>query len=126
MTVMDNRLVLIVDDSADTRDMYAEFLTQSGFRVAQASNGLEAIDVAARMRPDAILVDLSLPGLDGWEVIRRLRKNDQTNAAKILVLSGRVDTPAGGDRALAYDAFLVKPCLPDELLRELHRVLDMA
>ncbi|MBI1873000.1 MAG: response regulator [Acidobacteria bacterium] len=125
--VADSRLVLIVDDSVDTRDMYAEFLTFSGFRVAQASNGFEAIEIAAKILPDAVLVDLSLPGLDGWEVIRRLRGDKRTSAAKILVLSG-LDKPsrrdaAATDAAATYDAFLVKPCLPDHLARELQRVL---
>ncbi len=113
--------MLIVDDSADTREMYAEYLKLSGFRVAQASNGLDAIAVAEQSDPDVILLDLSMPGLDGWEVIRRLRDNQKTNRAKIVVLSGREDTPAG---AVTYDAFLVKPCLPDDLARELRRVLD--
>lgn len=117
-----NHLILIVDDSADTREMYAEYLKVMGYRVAQAANGHDAVKAAAAIRPDAVVVDLTMPGLDGWEVIERLQDSRRANRTKILILTGRADAPSG-DGAPGYDAFLLKPCLPDELERELRRVL---
>ena len=61
------RTILVVDDFQDNRAMYAEFLRYSGFDVVEAANGLEAIQQAASSLPDVIVMDLSLPVLDGWE-----------------------------------------------------------
>ena len=60
-------LVLVVDDYQDAREMYAEYLKASGFRVAEARTGIEAVSKAREVKPDCILMDLSLPGIDGWE-----------------------------------------------------------
>ena len=63
-------LILVVDDYQDAREMYAEYLQFSGFRVAEARNGNEALEQAFALKPDLILMDLSLPGMDGWEATR--------------------------------------------------------
>ena len=70
-------LVLVVDDYQDAREMYAEYFKASGFRVAEARTGIEAVAKARELLPDCILMDLSLPGIDGWEATRQL-KADQT------------------------------------------------
>ena len=62
----DKPLILVVDDFEDNREMYAEFLQFSGYSVAEASTGLEALDKAFELLPDLVLMDLSLPGIDGW------------------------------------------------------------
>jgi CheY-like chemotaxis protein len=67
-------LILVVDDYQDAREMYAEYLQFSGFRVAEARNGNEAVEQAFALKPDLILMDLSLPGMDGWEATRRSRR----------------------------------------------------
>jgi CheY-like chemotaxis protein len=59
-------LVLLVDDYPDNRDIYVQFLTYSGMRVEEAESGHQALDKAFSLRPDVIVMDLSLPGLDGW------------------------------------------------------------
>ena len=64
--------VLVVDDYADAREMYSEYLQFSGFDVVQAANGMEALERAVADHPDIILMDLSLPVMDGWEATRRL------------------------------------------------------
>ena len=71
-------LVLVVDDFADAREMYGEYLKFCGFRVAEAQNGVEAIDKAKRLKPDLILMDLSMPVVDGWEATRRLKADSST------------------------------------------------
>jgi hypothetical protein len=70
--------VLVVDDIADHREMYIEYLRFAGFRVAGAADGASAIDAARTLRPSVILMDLSLPGIDGWEATRILKSDPQT------------------------------------------------
>jgi len=71
-------LILLVDDFEDNRAMYAQFLTLSGFRGAEAANGQEALQKAADMLPDLVVMDLSLPVIDGWEATRRLKSDERT------------------------------------------------
>jgi two-component system cell cycle response regulator DivK len=118
-------LVLVVDDFEDNREMFAEFLSFSGFRVAQASNGRQALELAFDLLPDVILMDLSLPELDGWEATRRLKQDERTARIPVLALSGH--TLAGHSQEAVdagCDVFLTKPCLPEVLVAEIRRVLD--
>ena len=126
MTAADSRpLVLVVDDYQDAREMYAEYLSFSGFRVAEASNGLEAVEKAFSLRPDVILMDLSLPGMDGWAATRQLKTDERTRAIPVVALTGHALAGASdGARQAGCDAFVTKPCLPDELVVEVRRMLD--
>jgi two-component system cell cycle response regulator DivK len=117
-------LVLVVDDYQDAREMYAEYLEFSGFRVAEASNGAEALDKAFALLPDVILMDLSLPIIDGWEATRRLKSDDRTKAIPVVALTGHaLASEATGEREVMCDAFVIKPCLPDTLVAEVKKVL---
>jgi two-component system cell cycle response regulator DivK len=117
-------LVLVVDDYQDAREMYAEYLEFSGFRVAQAANGAEALDKAFALLPDVILMDLSLPIIDGWEATRRLKGDDRTRAIPVVALTGHALAGEGtGDQEVKCDAFVIKPCLPDTLVAEVKKVL---
>jgi CheY-like chemotaxis protein len=118
-------MVLVVDDFADNREMYARFLEFSGFRVAQAANGQEALDQAwGRTRPDLIVMDLSLPGLDGWEATRRLKKDQRTRDVPVVAVTGHA-LSGSSDRAreAGCDGYITKPCLPADLVAEIRRVL---
>jgi CheY-like chemotaxis protein len=118
-------LVLIVDDFADNREMYAEFLTFLGYRVVQAVNGQQAVDLANTLRPDAIVMDLALPVIDGWEATRRLKSDPRTKAIPVLALSGHVLHGADAlARAAGADAFIAKPCLPEHLAARIEEVLE--
>jgi len=117
-------LVLIVDDYQDAREMYAEYLEFSGFRVAEARNGQEAVDQAFALRPSVILMDLSLPVMDGWEATRRLKGDERTRAIPVVALTGHaLDGHSREAQDAGCDAYVTKPCLPDALLREVRRVL---
>ena len=70
--------VLVVDDYADAREMYSEYLQLSGFDVIEAANGVDAVRRAVEDHPDIILMDLSLPGMDGWEATQRLKADRRT------------------------------------------------
>jgi two-component system cell cycle response regulator DivK len=118
-------LVLIVDDYADSREMYAVYLSCVGFDVIEAGNGVEALQRAADSAPDVIVMDLSLPVMDGWETTRRLRADVRTTGIPVIVLTGHVLTGTPQDaKNIGCDAFVSKPCLPDALEREIRRVLD--
>jgi CheY-like chemotaxis protein len=120
-------LILVVDDYQDAREMYAEYLQFSGFRVAEAKNGNEAVEQAMTLMPDLILMDLSLPGMDGWEATRRLKADDATRHIPIVALTGHALAGASeGAKKAGCDSFVTKPCLPDDLVVEVRRMLGTA
>lgn len=108
--------VLLVEDFDDAREMYAEFLQYSGIRVAEAADALQGLRLAEELQPSIILMDAALPGLSGWDAIKRLKQNPATRHIPVLMLTGHVLGDAR-ERALAAgaDGFIPKPCLPDEL-----------
>ena len=120
-------LVLVVEDYPDAREMYTAYLQFSGFEVAEAANGLEAIEKAETLMPDIVLMDLALPRMDGWEATRRLKSNDRTRHIPVVALTGHaLAGHAEGARQAGCDAFVTKPCLPDALVAEIRRLLESA
>jgi two-component system, cell cycle response regulator DivK len=126
MTTSARPLLLLVEDFDDAREMYREYLTFSGFRVETASDGQEAIDKARALAPDLILMDLSLPGIDGWEATRLLKADPATRHLPIVALSAHA-MAADGERALAAgcDGFIAKPCLPPDLVVQIAAFLKL-
>jgi two-component system cell cycle response regulator DivK len=117
-------LVLVVDDFTDNREMYARFLEFSGFRVTQAANGQEALDRAFAQTPDLVVMDLSLPGVDGWEATRRLKKDARTKAVPVVAVTGHAFAGSSESALQAgCDGYIMKPCLPADLVAEIRRVL---
>jgi two-component system cell cycle response regulator DivK len=117
-------LILVVDDFQDNREMYAEFLLFSGFRVIEAKNGLEAIEQAFANLPDVIIMDLSLPVMDGWEATRKLKADGRTKGIPVIALTGHaLHGHSKGALDAGCDAFVAKPCLPDQLVTEIRRML---
>jgi CheY-like chemotaxis protein len=106
---------VLVEDHQDTRQMYAEFLSAS-FEVLPAADGLQAVDIMRTARPDLLITDLSLPGIDGFELVARIRKDPRLGRIPIICLSGY-----GGHaheqraREAGCDRILQKPCMPDAL-----------
>ena len=126
MSKKDERLrVLLVDDYPDAREMYSEYLQFSGFDVVEATNGMEALKSAVESSPDIILMDLSLPVMDGWEATRRLKADERTASIPVVALTGHAlaGISEGAKRA-GCDAFVTKPCLPEDLVKEIRRILD--
>lgn len=117
-------LILVVDDYEDAREMYAEYLELSGFRTAQARTGEEALEKASTLLPDVVLMDLSLPVMDGCEATARLKSDPRTQHIPVVALTGHSEGPHSDEaRRAGCDAFVVKPCMPDTLVSELQRVL---
>jgi CheY-like chemotaxis protein len=123
----DGPRVLLVDDYPDAREMYSEYLEFSGFQVVEASNGVEALQRALDDNPDIILMDLSLPVMDGWEATRRLKADTRTAGIPVVALTGHALAGASEEAKTAgCDAFVTKPCLPEDLVKEIKKVLEQA
>ena len=116
-----------MDDTADVRELYAEYLTARGFRVATARDGEAGIAAATQSRPDIIVMDLSMPKLDGIEAIKRLKSDARTRKVPVILLTGYpYRAIEQGALEAGADAFLTKPCLPEDLESHVQHLLDRA
>jgi CheY-like chemotaxis protein len=116
--------ILLVEDNDFSRDMLSRRLTRRGHAVVMALDGVQALESAARERPDLILLDMSLPALDGWEVARRLKRDAVLRCIPVIALTAHA---MSGDRERALeagcDAFDTKPVEFDRLLDAIGRLL---
>ena len=120
-------LVLVVDDYQDAREMYAQYLEASGFRVAEARPGIEAVRIARELKPDCILMDLALPGIDGWEATRQIKADGRRRQIPVVAITGHTSELASRDaRAAGCASFVIKPALPDAVVSEVRRVMGVA
>ncbi len=117
-------LALVVDDFPDGRDITCCVLDMLGFRTVEASNGHDALERARRHLPDLIVLDLALPGIDGWEVARRLKSDPVTRWIRILGYTAHAETERLA-RALeaGCEIVLTKPCPPAELADGVRRIM---
>ncbi len=109
--------VLIVEDDQDGRRMYADWLTDAGFCVSEAHNGLQALERAVDSLPDVVVTDLNIPGIDGFELTRRLKQDPRTRDIPVLAVTGYAAFAAdpGRARRAGIEAVLPKPCSPGDL-----------
>jgi two-component system, cell cycle response regulator DivK len=120
-------LALLVENDGHTRDMYAEWLTFCGYRVAEAATANEAFEKARRLRPQVITTDIGLAGSsDGCDLCVRLKADPRTRAIPVIAVTawaigGHVERA----RRAGCDSVLIKPCLPEELTAEIQRLLDL-
>jgi DNA-binding response OmpR family regulator len=117
--------VVLAEDSTDLREMFAIAFELAGFEVKRASNGAEAFNQVVRDRPDILVTDLAMPGLDGFGLIRRLRKRDETRQLPVLAVTGQ-GYPNVGELVTRCGGcgYVVKPCLPDELVCRARGLLE--
>jgi CheY-like chemotaxis protein len=117
-------LVLVVDDDDTLRDLFAAELAGAGFMVLEAADGAAAIEKALRFGPHALVIDLMIPGVDGFKVARRLRGDERTSDVGIIGLTAQTSDQMR-DLAVAAgcDTFMSKPVLPAALIGELVRLL---
>jgi two-component system cell cycle response regulator DivK len=124
MTKPDRPRVLLVDDYPDAREMYTEYLEFSGFDVVEAGNGMEALQQAVDTSPDIILMDLSLPVMDGWEATRRLKADPSTKGIPVVALTGHAMAGhSESAKSAGCDLIITKPCLPHDLIKEIRNVI---
>ena len=120
---MAQKTVLIVDPDADSRFIYRSILAAHGFRTIDAVDGQQALLLAASHLPDAAIVELRVPALDGYQLIHLLRSGARTSAIRIVVVTAQMVLQSDGD-GNAWDAFLVKPASPTELLDVVRNLVE--
>jgi len=111
------KTILVVDDEQDIVDLISYNLSKEGYEVATASNGTDAVELAQRLRPDLVILDIMMPGLDGFEVCRTLRQDPSMQSTAIVFLTakaGEIDQILGLE--LGADDYIQKPISPRVLL----------
>ena len=120
-------LILVVDDNLDAREMYCMYLRHEGFECLEAKDGAEALTLARDYRPVLVLMDATMPGVDGWQAIQQLRSDPALRGIAVVMLTAHAfDEHRRRAEAVGADAFLAKPVLPDELARQIRQLLRLA
>lgn len=116
--------VLVIEDSASVRRLIEVCLRVLGVEVSSASDGVGGLNAIRDSRPDAVVLDIGLPGLDGWEVLRRIRNDQETASIKVLVLTAHAQ-PEMADKAAkgGADSFMTKPFRPLDLRTQVEKLL---
>lgn len=117
--------VLIVDDDNEVREMLSDYLCSEGFTVYNASNGRHALDIINKITPDIAILDIILPDIDGFDICKKLKSNDNTKQTDVFFMSGNNTFTdklkgylAGGKR------YFCKPFIVEELLSHLNHIID--
>ncbi len=122
-----NKTILIIEDQEDNRRILRDLLTNSGFEVIEAVTGLEGVTAAEAHRPDLILMDIQLPGIDGYEATRRIKANSDLQKIPIIVVTSYA---LSGDDVKAFeagcDAYVTKPFSPRNLLAKIREFLPLS
>jgi two-component system response regulator ResD len=115
--------VLVVDDEPTIAEVVARYLERAGYSTRVAADGVQALEAVARQRPDLVVLDLMLPGIDGLEVMRRLREQDRERIATILLTAKGEESDRVVGLRLGADDYVVKPFSPAELVARVDAVL---
>lgn len=123
---MTSKTILIVEDNYDNRVIYEVILETAGYRVLQAHNGAEGVQLAKRSSPDLIIMDLSMPVLDGWGAMAELKSDPRTADIPVLALSAHVvvDSDYRRSQKAGFAAYLTKPIEPKRVLEEVRMRLE--
>ena len=117
---MTPRTILVADDEPDNRAIMAAALAASGYKVCEASDGAEAVELALRERPDLILLDMAMPGVSGWDAIRRIKAMPQTRDIPVFAFTAYA---LAGDELKAKEAgcdgYVSKPCVPKDVVEKI-------
>jgi CheY-like chemotaxis protein len=118
-------VILLVEDFDDARELYALCLRAAGYSVVEASTGEDAVRLARERAMDLILMDMALPGIDGFEATAVLKQDERTKHVPVIALTAHA-LKAERERMaqIGCDGFLPKPCLPPDLLDTVRRLLD--
>ncbi len=115
------RTVLVVDDEANIRDLVADYLRHDGFEVLQSGSGEEALDLLARTAVDLVILDVRLPGIDGVETLRRLRRSSDVYVLMLTARSEEADRIVGLE--VGADDYVTKPFSPREVVARVRTLL---
>jgi CheY-like chemotaxis protein len=115
-------LILVVDDDADTRDLVDMLLERAGYARAVAASGEEAVQLLEQQTPALIVLDLNMPGMDGWSVAALVRKHEKTARIPILVITGLTQNVENAARRAGATAFVLKPIDAKRFVKEVRRL----
>jgi CheY-like chemotaxis protein len=116
--------ILVAEDDDDTRELMRRTLERRGYEVTTASDGVEAFDLAVRLRPDLIITDIHMPAADGAHLVRRVRDTPELRATPIIVTTGYGTGSATLTLSQGADAYEPKPVDPASLLENVERLLS--
>ena len=116
--------MLVVDDDANTRGSYVIALERGGYRTLEAANGGEGLQTARARRPDAILMDIGMPVMDGFAASETLKSAPETASIPIVMVTGHTLRRERERMEGLCDGYLYKPCAPQEILGAVARVLE--
>lgn len=116
--------VLLVEDNEDNLRIYSTILTYSGYRVVEATDGEAGLTAARDRQPDLILMDVSIPKIDGWEVTRMLKSDPATSTIPVIALTAHaLATDRERAQEIGFDGYISKPAEPRQVLAEVERRL---
>lgn len=119
-----SKTVLLVEDNEDNRTVYRTILEHFGYGVAEARNGEDGIRIARESLPDLILMDISIPVIDGWEATRILKSSPDTAHIPIIALTAHaLATDRAKAEEVGCDGYLAKPCEPRRVVAEVERFI---
>jgi two-component system, cell cycle response regulator DivK len=119
-----SKRILVIEDQEDNRQIVRDLMTASGYELIEATTGEEGIEAAAREKPDLILMDIQLPGIDGYEVTRRIKANPKLKKIPIIAVTSYA--LSGDDKkafAAGCDGYVTKPYSPRLLLAKIREYL---
>ena len=115
--------ILIADDHDDNRELLRHLLSGAGYVVREAKNGRECLTMARTQPPDLIVIDLSMPVLDGWEVFRELQTDQQTRTIPCMAVTAHADLDRNQALKTGFCAYISKPFIGDDLLKTVAMIL---
>jgi DNA-binding response OmpR family regulator len=116
--------VIVIEDDLDARQIYSEYLRMKGWTVFTAPDGRSGLNKTMELTPDVVVLDLAMPKVDGWTVLKQLRESSMTAPIPIVIISAMPDTRDAAFQA-GCDAYLAKPCPPDVLYLQLRSLLRL-
>lgn len=119
------QVVLLAEDNDDTRRVYGLILRYYGYHVVEATTGVEAVEVARAICPNLVLMDIGLPGLDGWQASRILKNDPATGSIPLIAFSARIDSSADFAGRPTFDGYILKPVSPKDLARRVGAYLAL-
>jgi len=118
--------ILLVEDNDDNRVVYRTMLNHFGFRVVEATDGGEALRCVRDDRPDLILMDISIPVMDGWETTRTLKADPETARIPVIAVTAHaLESDRARAEEIGFNLFLTKPVEPRRVVTEVRRLLGM-
>lgn len=119
-----SKTVLLVEDNEDNRTVYRTILEHFGYRVIEAQNGEDGVRMAREDHPELILMDISIPIIDGWEATRILKRDDATSEIPVIALTAHaLATDRAKAEEVGCDGYLAKPCEPRRVVAEVEKFI---